>query len=278
MDGKAHVAVAELGEDAVVFELYHRVDDALGVDDDFDFRHGDIEEPFGFDHFEAFVEEGGGVDGDFSAHVPGGMFEGLGDGDVGELIGREGAEGAAAGGEEEAADGVAMVAFEALEDGVVLAVDGEDADAFGFGGSGDGFAGHDEDFFAGDGEVHAAFDGGEGGGEAGGADDGDEDEVGIDGVDEIDEALGAGVDFDGGGESGAGLGGGVVVEEREVFDAGFSDLGECGIDRGVGGEADDFHAVGQGAGYLEGGGADGAGGAEEEDAFFGGGHVFWDGM
>ena len=158
------------------------------------------------------------------------MDLGLGDGDVGKLIGRERPEGAAAGGEEEAANGIAVVAFEALEDGVVLAIDGEDADAFGFGGGGDGFAGHDEDFFAGDGEIHASVDGGEGGGESGGADDGNEDEVGIDGVDEIDEALGAGVNFDRGRESGAGLGGGLVVEESEVFDAGFSDLGECGID------------------------------------------------
>ena len=43
----------------------------------------------------------------------------------------------------------------------------------------------------------------------------------------------------------------------------------------MGGEANDFHAVGEGAGDLEGGGADGAGGAEEEDAFFEGRHVFW---
>jgi hypothetical protein len=43
----------------------------------------------------------------------------------------------------------------------------------------------------------------------------------------------------------------------------------------VGGEADDFHAVGKGAGDLEGGGADGAGGAEEEDAFFERRHVFF---
>ena len=52
------------------------------------------------------------------------MLEGLGDGDGGELIGRQGAEGAAAGGEEDALDGAVAVALEALEDGVVLAVHG----------------------------------------------------------------------------------------------------------------------------------------------------------
>jgi hypothetical protein len=197
------------------------------------------------------------------------VLEGLGEGDVGELIGREGAEGTAAGGEEEAADGVAVLAFEALENGVVLAIDGEEADAFGGGGGGDGFAGHDEDFFAGDGEIHAAVDGGERGGETGSADDGDEDEVSLDGVDEVDEALGTGINMDAGWQGGAGFGGSVCIEEREVLDAGFFDLIEHGIHAGVGGEADDLHAIWDGLSDFEGAGADGAGGAEQEDTFFG---------
>ncbi len=270
LDGEAHVAMAELGEDAAVLKLDHAMDDALGVDDDVDFCHGDIEQPFGFDHFEAFVKEGGGVDGDFAAHVPGGVFEGLGEGDVGELVSGEGAEGAAAGGEEEAADGIAVLAFEALEDGVVLAIDGEKADAFGGGGGGDGLAGHDEDFFASDGEIHAAVDGGEGGGEARGADDGDEDEIGLDGMNEVDEALGTRIDVDGGGQGGAGFGGCGGIEQGEVLDAGLLDLGEDSVHAGVGGKADDFHAVRQGLGDLEGASADGAGGTEQEDTFFGG--------
>lgn len=190
MDGEAHVTVAKLGQNTVVFELDHGVDDALRVDHDFNLGHGDIEEPFGFDHFEAFVEKCSGIDGDFSSHVPGGMFEGLGYGDGGELISRKGAKRAAASGEEEAADRIAVVAFQALEDGVVFAINGKDSDAFGFGGSGNGFASHHEDFFAGDGEIHATFDRSESGCQAGCADDGDEDEVGVDSLDQIDKALG----------------------------------------------------------------------------------------
>ena len=86
--GKAHVGVAELREHAAVDELDHGVHDALRMDDDVDARHFHVEEPAGFDHFEAFVEEGGGIDGDLAAHVPGGMLERLLDGGGGDLLAR----------------------------------------------------------------------------------------------------------------------------------------------------------------------------------------------
>jgi hypothetical protein len=83
LNGEAHVAVAELGDDAVVGELDHAVDDALRMHDDLDLVHRHVEEPLGLDHFEAFVEERGAVDGDLAAHGPGGMLQCLGDGHVG---------------------------------------------------------------------------------------------------------------------------------------------------------------------------------------------------
>jgi hypothetical protein len=95
LDGKAHVGPAELGEHRAVGELDHRVDDALRVDDHVDALHADAEQPAGLDHFEAFVEKGGGVDGDFRPHFPGRVLEGLGEGDVADLIGRQGPERAA---------------------------------------------------------------------------------------------------------------------------------------------------------------------------------------
>ena len=196
LNGEAHVAVAELGEDTAVFKLDHAMYDALGVDDDFDLGHGDVEQPFGLDHFQAFVEESGGVDGDLATHFPRGVFECLSKGDEWELFCRQSAEGAAAGGEQETAEGISVPAFEALEDGVVLAIHREETHAFGFGSGGDGFARHDEDFFTGDGEVHATVNGGEGGGETGGADDGDEDEICFDSLHQIDQALGTRVNAD----------------------------------------------------------------------------------
>ncbi len=59
LDRETHVAVTELGDDAVVGKLDHAVDDALRVNDDFDAAHGDVEEPARFDHLQAFVEERG---------------------------------------------------------------------------------------------------------------------------------------------------------------------------------------------------------------------------
>ena len=271
LDGEAHVTVAELGDDAVVSEFDHAVDDALRMDDDLDLVHGHVEEPFGLDHFEPFVEEGGAVDGDLSPHGPGGMLQGLGDGDGGQLIGGELAEGAAAGGEEDAADLAVAVAFQALEDGVVLAVHGQEVHVFPLGGLRDGLAGHDEDLLAGDGEVHATLDGGEGGGEPGGADDGDEDHVGLASVHEVDEALGAGVKGDAVRELRLRFGRRGGIGEGDVLHAGLDGLLDEGIRAAVRGEADDLHALGEVTGHFEGAGADGTGGAEKDDAF--GGHA-----
>ncbi len=75
LNREAHVAVAELGDDAVVGELDHAVDDALRMDDDLDLVHGHVEEPFGLDHLQALVEERGAIDGDFPSHGPGGMLK-----------------------------------------------------------------------------------------------------------------------------------------------------------------------------------------------------------
>ena len=189
LDGEAHVAVAELCDDAVVGKLDHAVHDALRVHDDLNLVHGHVEEPFGLDHFQPLVEKGGAVDGDLAAHGPGGVLQGLGHGDGGKLIGRQLAEGAAAGGEEDALNAAVAMAFQTLEDGVVLAVHGQDVHAFAFGGLSDSLAGHDEDFLAGHGQVHAALDGGQGRSQARSAHDGHQHHVGIGFIDEIHQPL-----------------------------------------------------------------------------------------
>jgi hypothetical protein len=114
----------------------------------------------------------------------------------GQLVGGQRAEGAAAGGEQDALHVAVAMAFEALEDGVVLTVHGQDVHALALRSFGDCFAGHDEDFLAGDGQMHAGLDCRQGGGESGGADDGDEDHVSVGFVDEIDEPLRSGVQND----------------------------------------------------------------------------------
>lgn len=208
LDGETHVRVRELGEDGAIGELDHGVDDGLGVNDCLDAIHEDAEKPAGFDHFEAFIEEGGRVDGDFRPHVPSGVVHGHFRGDVDEVGGWGLAEGASGGGEDEAGDlriGAA-VAFEALENGVVFGIDWKDSHAFIGGARGDDFPGHDKDFLRCDGKVFPGFDGGEGGLEACGADDGDENDIGLGEGGDFRKAFGSEVDFHVGWEEGAEFG------------------------------------------------------------------------
>ena len=125
-DGEAHVGDGDLGEDAAVDVLHQRMDGGLGVDGDLDARGGKVEEAAGFDDFEALVEHGGGVDGDALAHDPGGVLEGLGGGDAVEVGERGVAERAAGCREPDLFDFGGGAGAEALVDGVVLGVDGEE--------------------------------------------------------------------------------------------------------------------------------------------------------
>ena len=63
--------MAELRQDRAIGEFDHRMHNALRMNHHFDARHLDVEKPARFDHFEAFVEERGGIDRDLGAHVPG---------------------------------------------------------------------------------------------------------------------------------------------------------------------------------------------------------------
>jgi hypothetical protein len=104
LDRHAHVGWSELCEDGAVDEFDEGVDDGLGMNDDVDLIGTQVEEPARFDDFEAFVHQGGGIDGDAVAHFPVGMGESLLDGDVSELRERRFAEGATGSGEDDAAD------------------------------------------------------------------------------------------------------------------------------------------------------------------------------
>ena len=120
------------------------------MDHDVDFVEVHAEEPFGFDHFEAFVHHGGGIDGDALAHLPVWMLQGLFGADLRKLAEGRLAERAAGGGEDQALNFFGFAGAEALVDGVVFAVDGEQHDfVFGDGGH-DDFAGGDQDFFIGE--------------------------------------------------------------------------------------------------------------------------------
>ncbi|MEY5016377.1 MAG: hypothetical protein RIS92_2735 [Verrucomicrobiota bacterium] len=242
------------------------MDDALWVDHDVDAVHFNLEQPACLDHFEAFVEQGGRVDGDFAAHGPRGVAEGLGWGDAGEFLGGSFSEGASAGGENEALDVGGRASFEALEDGVVFRVYGQDLNSFAACCFHDNAACHHEDFLAGDGDVLTRFDCGEGGVESGGADDCDEDQIDGGKGCEGGERFGAVEDRCGVScERGAGGCGGFGVDERGGFGFPEANLFEEGVRAAQGREGGDAHAFGEVSGDFECALADGAGAPQDGD-------------
>ena len=100
-DREAHVGHRELGDGGAVDELHHAVHDRLRVHHDVDLVEGDAEQLVGLDHLEALVHERRRVDGDLGAHVPGGVAQRVGDGDLLELLAGEAPERTAAGGEDQ---------------------------------------------------------------------------------------------------------------------------------------------------------------------------------
>ena len=204
LDGEAHVGHAELGFDGSVGVLHGGMDDAFGMDHDFYFLGVDAEEPFGFNHFEAFVHEGCGVDGYLCAHCPVGVAEGLTGCDGFELALGVGAEGAAGGCQEEFFHFRLVLADETLEDGRVFAIDGEDGGAFFEGEARDVGSSHDEGFFVGQGDGFSGFDGADRWAEACKADHGGQHHIDFLALNDFGDGGLSGIDFHG--EVGEGIG------------------------------------------------------------------------
>lgn len=97
--------------------------DAFGVDDNLYVVWLDVVQPMGFDHFKAFIQHGGRVYGDFRAHLPIGVLQRLFGCDSGKLCQCTASERTSRCGEQNAFDGIAGFAIEALKYSRVLAVD-----------------------------------------------------------------------------------------------------------------------------------------------------------
>jgi len=123
--GQAHVGHAELGLEGAVAELHHGMDYGLRVHGHSNVLRRAREEPAGLYHLEALVHHRRGVDGHLGAHVPVGMAQGVGRGLCLQLVDGAGAEWTAGGREDNAADGLGSLPLQTLEDGRVLAVDGQ---------------------------------------------------------------------------------------------------------------------------------------------------------
>ena len=97
------------------------------VHEHLDAVRGHPEEPARLDDLEPLVHEGRGVDRDLAAHVPGRVLERLARGDVAEALAGAVAERAARRGEDEPLDLLRTPAVQALVQGAMFAVDGQEA-------------------------------------------------------------------------------------------------------------------------------------------------------
>src|SRR6185312_2860362 len=114
---QAHVRDGDLRQNAAVDVFDQRVHGGLRMHRDLDRGGRQVEEAAGLDDLQTLVEQRGGIDGDAPAHDPGGVFEGLLDGDVREVVQRQVAERASGGGEPEPPDLALFARPHALVDG-----------------------------------------------------------------------------------------------------------------------------------------------------------------
>ena len=88
-----------------------------------DLSHRHIEQPAGLDHLEPFIEERCRIYGDFLAHLPRRMSQGLRLGDIVEPVGRQSPEWTARRSQNQIFYLLAPFPFQTLKNCVVLAVD-----------------------------------------------------------------------------------------------------------------------------------------------------------
>ena len=198
------------------------------------------------------------------------MLEGVGGRHLRELFQRPVAKRPARSGEHEAAHVGGAVAFEALEDRVVLAVHRQQPAAAGPGRRHHQLAGKHQDFLRGEGDGLFRRDGGEGRLECRGANDGHEDDIGLGQGGEFAQAASAAIESGASRESGAAPGGGQGGRVREA-DLPHPELsGNFGqpLMFAMGGDAHELQPVTLGGENPQGALPDRAGGPEENDTFF----------
>ena len=149
--------------------------------------------------------------------------------------------------------------LEALEDGPVLAVDGQDADAAGCGFLHDQFDGSDEGFLVGQGDVHPLLDGVERRFDTGGADEGRQDDLGVAFIDEFQEAVTAGKDSTRRTDVTAQFISRLFVDHAGPFHLMVPDLAGHFLPMGISGDAGQAEGLGMGVDDVDGLGPDRAG-------------------
>ena len=75
LNWQLHIGYAHLRFYTSVFKLHHGMNDALRMYHNLYLIRPKVEQPFCFNHFQAFIHEGCRVHADFSSHVPVGMLQ-----------------------------------------------------------------------------------------------------------------------------------------------------------------------------------------------------------
>ena len=126
LDGQPHIRGAQLGQLAPVHKFHQGVDDGFRMDQHLDLAAWHVKQICRFQDLQPLVEQAGAVDGDLSAHAPGGVPEGVRHGDPGQLGPGVGAEGPARGGEQQPLHPGGVLAPQALVQGGLLAIHRDD--------------------------------------------------------------------------------------------------------------------------------------------------------
>ena len=92
------------------------------MDDRHNFVVSRIKQPMGFNHFQALVGQGGGINGHLGAHTPGRMVQTLADRDLFQFFPAFPPEGSAGSRQENPFDILMLVPLKGLENGAVLTV------------------------------------------------------------------------------------------------------------------------------------------------------------
>src|ERR1700741_1781262 len=134
------------------------MDCGLRMNEDIDFVEAHAEEPAGFDHFEAFVHQGGRIDRDSAAHFPIGMSESLLGGYAAQLRNRSFSKWAARSGKHKSLYFAILACSQTLVDRIVLAVNWKESHVIPLHCGHHHFPGCDKDLFIGEGDLLAVFD------------------------------------------------------------------------------------------------------------------------
>ena len=124
-NGQMHIGNAKLSLYGAIVKLNHGMNHRLRMHHNADLFRLTGEEPPGLNHLKAFVHHGGRINRHLAAHLPVGVIQGIFECYLLHLLARVSAEGTTRGGEDDAAHRVALLALQTLENGRVLAVNGQ---------------------------------------------------------------------------------------------------------------------------------------------------------